>query len=124
MKGILLSLLISLALTLVVELSFALILKVRNKKDLFVIGLANILTNPVVNYCYYWAIFLFGEHSVYTILIITALEIAAVFAEFFLYRRLLTEQRIGKLKLSLLLNAASFAAGWVVTGMLRLFAAS
>ena len=123
MKEILLSLSLSLILTLAVELALALILGVRRGKDLFIIALANILTNPAVNYCAYWAFRLFTTHSIYTVLIIILLEISAVFAEFIIYRRLLSYERVGKLKLSLLLNAASFLTGIVISAFMTLFAA-
>lgn len=119
MSDILLPLLFSLVLTLAVELTLALLLQVRRGKDLFVIALVNILTNPIVNYCYYWAIFFFSEHSVYTYLILAVLEIAAVIIEFLLYRSLLSYDRIGKLKLSIILNSASFIAGLLLTVILR-----
>ena len=45
---------------------------------------------------------------------LAALEAAAVFGEALLYRKLLSYRRIGALRLSLLLNAASFAAGLVI----------
>lgn len=118
---ILLSLLRSLLLTLAIELLLAAALKVRGAKDVLVIALANILTNPIVNYCYYWAIYLFSRHSVYTIAILLALEVFAVFAEFLIFRYLLSYDRIGKLKLSLILNGASFLFGVVLTVILRFF---
>ena len=117
MRAILLSLAASLALTLAVEITLAAALKIRSGKDLLVIGLANLLTNPVVNYVSYWAILLFTLRSIYTVLIIAALEAAAVFIEFLIYRQLLAYDRIGKLKLSLLLNGASFAAGLIISGI-------
>ena len=119
MRGILLSMGIGLGLTLLTELSLALLLKIRGKKDLAVIALVNLLTNPVVNYCYYWAIYLFGRHSGYTVLILALLELAAVLTEFLLYRPLLSFQRFGKLRLSLLLNGASFAAGLIVSMIMQ-----
>ena len=115
MQNILLSLLLGLILTLAVELTLAFLLKIRRGKDLFVIALANLLTNPVVNYCYYWAIACFTAKSVYTVLILTALELATVFIEFLIYRRLLSFERFGKLKLSLLLNGASFLTGLIIS---------
>ena len=120
MKTILLSLLVSLLLTLAVELILALALKVRSKKDLLVIALANLLTNPLVNYCYDWAVYLFTARSVYTILILAGLELFAVLTEFLIYKLLLSYDRIGKLKLSFLLNGASFLAGLLLSGLLRL----
>ncbi|MBQ3264921.1 MAG: hypothetical protein IJH07_04000 [Ruminococcus sp.] len=122
MKEILLSLCLSLILTLAVELTLALLLKVRSGKDLFIIALANLLTNPAVNYGSYWAFYLFGTRSVYTVLIVAALETAAVFIEFLIYRRLLSFDRIGKLRLSILLNGASFLAGVAVSAVMTLFA--
>ena len=122
MKGILLSLCLSLILTLAVELLLALLLGVRRGKDIFIIALVNILTNPVVNYCSNWAFLLFSVRSVYSALIVAALEIAAVIVEFLIYRRLLSYDRIGKLKLSLLLNGASFLMGIVVSAVMMLFA--
>ena len=120
MNGILLSMGIGLALTRTVELTLAFVMKIRSRRELAVIALANVLTNPVVNYCYYWAIYLFGSRSGYTILVIAALEIAAVVTEYLIYRPLLSFQRFGKLKLSLLLNGASFAAGLLISGILKL----
>ena len=120
MQSILPSLLLSLLLTLAVELSIAFLLKIRRGKDLFIIGLANLLTNPVVNYCYYWAIFFFTARSIYTILILIALEAAAVFVEFIIYKQLLSFERFGKLKLSLLLNGASFLTGLIISIILSI----
>lgn len=115
MQSILLSLLLSLILTLSVELSIAFLLKIRRGKDLIIIGLANLLTNPVVNYCYYWAIYFFTARNVYTVLILIALEAAAVFVEYLIYKLLLSFERFGKLKLSLLLNGASFLTGLIIS---------
>ena len=121
MKALLFSLLLSLVITLATELSLALLLKVRSGKDLLVIALVNLLTNPIVNYCAYWMLYLFGLRSIYTILVIILLEAAAVLTEFLIYRQLLLYERIGKLKLSLLLNGASFLAGLAVSGIIALF---
>ena len=120
MNVILLSLFRSLMLTLVIEISLAVLLDIRGGKDLAISVLVNVLTNPVVNYCYDWAIFLFSENSPYTWLILAFLELAAVFCEFFIYRQLLTFERFGKLKLSFLLNGASFLVGLLVTGLIRI----
>ena len=120
MSGILISLAASLALTLTAELLLAVLLKVRSGMDLLVIALANILTNPAVNYCANWTFYLFGMNSAYTILIILSLEAAAILIEFLIYRKLLSYDRIGKLKLSLLLNGASFLTGLAASGVIRL----
>ena len=117
---ILISLLRSLLLTLAIELLVAVAVKVRSAKDLLIIALANILTNPIVNYCYYWAIYLFSAHSITTILILLALEAFAVVTEFLIFKYLLSYDRIGKLKLSLLLNGVSFLTGVVLSALIRL----
>lgn len=119
MAQILLSLLLSLTLTLIVELALALILKIRGR-DLLIITLVNILTNPAVNFCYYWAAYRFSGQRLIIVLILIALEAAAVLIEFMFYKLLLKKTHIGKLKLSLLLNAASFAAGLIVSVIMRL----
>ena len=121
MSGILLSLALSLTVTLAVELLLAVLLKIRSIKDLSIIALVNVLTNPVVNYCYYWAIYFFSKNSIYTWLIIIVLELAAVFTELLIYRPLLSFERFGKLKLSFLLNGASFLMGLLISGVMRLF---
>ena len=120
MGSILISLSASLLLTLAVELPLAFLLKVRGGKNLLIVVLVNLLTNPVVNYCYYWALRFFAADSIYTILFLAFLELAAVLTEFLFYKLLLSYDRLGKLKLSLLLNAASFAAGLLVSGAIRL----
>ena len=120
MTPLLIPLLFSLVLTLAVELTLAFLLKVRAPKDLLVVALANLLTNPLVNYAYYWAIYFFTSRSLYTYLILAALELAAVLVEFLIYRMLLSYDRIKKLLLSVILNAASFLSGILVTLLLRL----
>ncbi len=115
MSQILLSLGESLVLTLAVELLTALLLQVRGRKNIVVIFLANLLTNPIVNYCAYWALYVFGGHGLYSALIIAFLELAAVLAEYLIYKHLLSFERFGKLKLALLLNAASFSAGLIIS---------
>ena len=116
---ILISLLRSLLLTLVIELFLAAALKMHSGKDLLIVALANILTNPIVNYCYYWAIYFFSAYSIYTILILLALEVFAVFTEYLIFKRLLSYDRIGKLKLSLILNGVSFMIGLFLSALLR-----
>ena len=113
------SLLQSLLLTLIAELFLAAALKVHSGKDLVVIALVNCLTNPIVNYCYYWAVYWFSARNVYTFLILLGLEAFAVITEFLLYKHLLSYERIAPLKLSLLLNGASFLLGLLLNILLK-----
>lgn len=103
-----------LLLTLLVELSLAALLKVRGW-DLVIIGLINCLTNPIVNYIFNWAWVLFKGQPLFPYLILAALELAVLFFEALLFKKLLHFRKIGALKLSLILNSASFAAGLLIT---------
>lgn len=120
MNSTLTALVFSLILTLAVELSVAALLRIRQGKQLLLIALANLLTNPAVNYCYYWALRFFTADNIYAILILIALEAAAVLIEFLIYRSLLSFDRFGKLKLSLILNGSSFGAGLLVSVIIKL----
>ena len=121
MNEILLYLGISLVITLAIELSLATALKIRGMKNMLIILLANLLTNPAANYCYDWAMYLLSHDSGWLILITVALEAAAILIEFMIYRFLLDFDSIGKFKLSLILNGASFAAGILISCAMKLF---
>ena len=115
MKDIAFSLFLSLVITLIVELSLALLLKVNRGLDFLVILLVNVLTNPAVNYFSYWLYYIFNGYGVCVILLIIIMELIVVLIEFFFYKVLLSYNRIGKMKLSILLNGASFLAGVLVS---------
>lgn len=72
-----------LILTEALELLFAFIFRVRNRKDLGLVALANALTNP-------WVVFLVSvnadKHFTYTI-ILPILELTAIAVEAFIYRK-------------------------------------
>lgn len=73
----------SLASTLVLEEGFGYLLGVRERWDMVLIGLVNLLTNPAVVLLYYVnGIYIKGNQTVVTIL----LELAAVLAEGLCYR--------------------------------------
>ena len=61
-----------------------------------------------------------SARSVYIVLILIALEVAAVIIEYLIYKRLLSFERFGKLKLSLLLNGASFLTGLIISIILNI----
>lgn len=99
---------ISLGLTLGLELIFALIFMVRNKKDLLLVCLVNVITNPVVVFLYYLAGGRGGP-----LLFLIALEVSAVIVEALYYRTY-----GGKIRHPVLLavgaNAFSFLLGKVI----------
>jgi len=78
------SLVISLALTLVLEAVFFLLAGKRNKKDFLLVLLVNLLTNPVVVLCY-WLTILYTDLNIAIILI--PLELFAVLTEGYYYKK-------------------------------------
>jgi len=77
-SGLLTSLVISLVLTILLEEIFAVTVGIRDKRDLILIGLVNVVTNPFVVLVYYLAVL---YTSISLLLIIILLEIIAVFVE-------------------------------------------
>ena len=100
-QSLLTSLLTSLALTLIIELAAAWVMRIRSVLDLTFVALANCLS-------------VFSARSPLPYVMLAGLEIAAVFAEFLYYKITLRYLEISKLKLSVVLNTASFMAGWLI----------
>ena len=100
-----LSLLLALLLTEAIELPLARLFGVKGRDLVFVV-LANVMTNPAVNVLYA-AVTFFTKLP--TIPVIAALELAAVAAEWIVYRFAADAKR--PLLMSLVCNAASFCAG-------------
>ena len=98
---------VSLALTIVIEAGFFLALRKRNKRDLLLVILVNVITNPVV-------VLLFWLAALYTDwnrnLVIVPLEIFGVLTEWFFYKKYGAEFSRPFL-FSLSANAVSFGAG-------------
>lgn len=95
----------SLVMTLVLELSFALIWRVE-RRDLAAVALANLLTNPVVVLCHHAAAWYLSNLLAAVTL---ALELGAVAAEGLVYRR--RSEIIHPWTFSLLSNTLSFLTG-------------
>ena len=74
---------ISLILTILLEELFAIVYGVRNKKDLLLICLVNILTNPAVVLCYY---LLMNYTPFYSGIIILVLEALVILVEYYYYK--------------------------------------
>ncbi|MGI5978668.1 MAG: hypothetical protein ACOX66_04110 [Oscillospiraceae bacterium] len=106
---------VSLGLTLLVELLLAFSLGVWTRRDLLFVLLVNVATNPPVVYLY--ALVCFRAPAL-RFAVLALLEAAAFALEGFIYSRCLTSCTRNPFFLSLLLNAASFAAGSFVS---RLF---
>lgn len=112
MNGLFFALLRSLALTLLLETAFFLLCGKRDKKDLLLCWLLNVLTNPAVQLFYWLADFWgFGCPAV-----IILLESAAIAAEGWGYRKYGKGFRRPFL-FSLAVNVFSYGAGYWIGGL-------
>ena len=100
---------ISLLLTLVFETGFFFLIRKRDKKDLLLLVLVNILTNPLVVLLYWLTVLRWEVNSV----IIIPLEVFAVLTEGFYYRKYGLHFKHPYL-FSLAANAFSFGAGLLI----------
>jgi len=108
MNGVLIiALYISLILTLIVEISFFFIIGKRNKKDLLLVALVNILTNPAVVLTYWILTLYIGINSILAKIV---LEFLAVIAEGYYYRKYGIDFKHPYL-FSIAANAISFGTG-------------
>ena len=82
--ALLTSLGLSLALTIVIEAGFFLLAGKRDKKDLLLLFLVNVLTNPIVVLSF-WLVVLYTDWNAYIILI--PLESFAVLTEGYYYKK-------------------------------------
>jgi len=103
------SLALSLGLTLLIEIPAALILGLRRKEDILLVGLVNILTNPII-------VLILNLFFVFTAspppwFLILPLEVFAVLTEGFIYQKGLSCRRIHPFLLSLILNGISYFGG-------------
>ncbi len=103
----LVSLGLSLALTLAIELPLAFLLGIRKGMDFLCVVLVNVVTNPslvlILNLFTLW-----GVPPWY---LIAGLEVAAVTVEALFYRKCLSRCPIHPLLLSLILNGISYLGG-------------
>lgn len=100
----------SLALTLVLEVFFALIWGLRGRRELGTVALVNVLTNPPVVFLHHTAVGLLGWNAA----VVTAvLETAAVLVEW-RYYRLCSQQLRRPFLFALLANALSYGTGCVI----------
>jgi len=98
-----------LLLTILFESLAALILRIRDKKDLILIVLVNILTNPALVYICLVLMYYLGIGKTYLITYII-LEPIVIYVEYLMYRKYLNSN-INCLKLSIILNIISIIGG-------------
>jgi hypothetical protein len=107
---IFIALAISLFLTIILETGFFLLIGKRNKKDLLLVVMVNILTNPVVVLSY-WLVALYTNWGL--LWVKAALELLAISVEGLYYKKYAQELRRPFL-FSLAANAVSFGIGEIL----------
>ncbi len=107
---------IALALTVVIELAVALILRVRTKYDIIYVVLINCLTNPTVNVAYILLAKLLNISSkdIGNYILVAILEGIVWLVEGLLFKKLLEYKKLNPFLLSLILNVASFGLGLLI----------
>lgn len=107
-------LVISLAMTLVLELAFARFWGIRSRHDLKVAVLVNVLTNPIVVFVYYYV--RIRRIPVHTGWVTLIMEVLAVVTEALLYKKYArTLDRPWLFSVSA--NAFSYAVGELINGI-------
>ncbi len=101
-----------LLLTIIIEVIVALILSVKDKKDILNVVLVNVITNPIVVMTQTILYIKFGYNI--EMIGILVLEISVVLVEGLIYKKVLNYNKINPLLLSLLLNASSFFIGELI----------
>ncbi|MBR3512412.1 MAG: hypothetical protein IKN74_05610 [Clostridia bacterium] len=101
-----------LLLTIIIELILALILGIRDKKDIINVILVNVITNPIVVLTPIIIYLNYGSTIRRVSLYI--LEVLTVIVEGLIYKKVLNYKKINCFLLSLILNVASFLIGEVI----------
>ena len=109
-RPLLSALALSLLLTLVLETGFFLLTGKRNKKDLLLVVLVNVVTNPVVVLLYWLAAMYTGWNLA---IVIIPLELFAVLVEGFYYRKY-GQDFSRPLLFSVSANVFSFGVGFLL----------
>lgn len=114
-------LVVSLLLTLFLEVTFAWVLGIRKRKDVLLVILVNIVTNPVVVFSYSFLVYVIPYQVISSNPILGnawmikfLLETFAVWCETFYYKRYLKSTK-HPFWLSLFLNGVSFGIGCYIT---------
>lgn len=115
MNSIVKSMIICLVCTLIIELIVALVLSVRDKRDLLNIILVNILTNPLVVSISLYIHVCYGNY--YYRISMVILEVLVFIVEGIIYKKVL-KREINPFLLSLILNASSYGLGLIINNFM------
>ena len=97
--------------TILIELIVALILKVRDKKDIINIILVNTMTNPLLVSL---TVYITYNRIFNRTLSVIVLKLLVVLIEGFTYKKVLKYKKINPFILSLILNASSYFIGEII----------
>ena len=98
--------------TIIMEMFFAFVLRVKKWKDYLNIILVNILTNPIVNAVPFYMNIKYGV--TYRNISLFVLEILTVLEEGFIYSKYLNYKKINPYLLALILNICSYFIGVII----------
>ena len=104
--------LICLTCTIIIESIIALIIGIKDKHDILIIILVNIMTNPLVTSIPTY--FYIEYNSTYRIISLIILEIFAFASEGFVYKKLLNYNKKNPYIISLILNICSYTLGLII----------
>ena len=104
-----------LVLTIIIELVIAIIIGIRNKKDILNVILVNVFTNPLVTSIPIFIYLKYGYNAEKVSLII--LEIFAFVSEGFIYSKVLKYKKLNPYLISLILNLSSYLIGAVINSL-------
>lgn len=108
-----LSLIISLLLTIIIEISISFIIGIRDDEDLKVVFWVNVLTNPIVVYIANWLKVL-NNIVIYNI-IVFIMEVVVIIVEFIVYKKYLDYKEKSPLLISSINNIVSFSLGIIIS---------
>ena len=107
------SLIVSLLLTIIIEISISFIIGIREKEDLKVVFWTNVLTNTVVVYIAN-CVKLLNNNVIYNI-IVFIMEVLVIIVEFSIYKKFLDYKKKSPLLISSINNIISFSLGIIIS---------
>lgn len=107
------SLIVSLLLTIIIEISISFIIGIREKEDFKVVFWTNVLTNPVVVYIAN-CVKLLNNNVIYNI-IVFIMEVLVIIVEFSIYKKFLDYKKKSPLLISSINNIISFSLGIIIS---------
>jgi hypothetical protein len=101
--------------TILIEIVVGLIIGIRNKRDLLIILLVNVFTNPLVTSIPTFIYISWGSTPYIISLIL--LELFAFVSEGFIYKKVLNYKKINPFIISLILNLSSYLIGLLINNL-------